>query len=121
MFYECSSLIKIPDISKWNTSNLKSMNELFYNCTSLINVPDLSKWKIDKINDIQLNKNSETSIQLEISGTSSTNRNINSISNDLISDYNTISSNKIVYNSLDNNIFDKDSNQLEDYYENFYK
>ena len=29
MFYGCNSLISLPDISKWNTSNVKSMSDMF--------------------------------------------------------------------------------------------
>ena len=31
IFYECSSLLSIPDISKWNTSNVINMSYLFGN------------------------------------------------------------------------------------------
>ena len=31
---DCSSLNELPDISKWNTNNIKDMNNLFYNCSS---------------------------------------------------------------------------------------
>ena len=44
MFYECSSLIALPDISKWNISNVKKMGGLFYNCSSLISLIDISIW-----------------------------------------------------------------------------
>ena len=30
MFYECSSLSNLPDISKWNTNNVTSMSFMFY-------------------------------------------------------------------------------------------
>ena len=30
MFYECSKLSSLPDISKWNTSNVKDMSYIFY-------------------------------------------------------------------------------------------
>ena len=33
MFYECSSLKSISDISKWNTNNVTNMNGLFSNCS----------------------------------------------------------------------------------------
>ena len=42
MFNDCNSLITLPDISKWNTSNVTDMNEMFYNCNSLITLPDIS-------------------------------------------------------------------------------
>ena len=40
IFAECSSLSKLPDISKWNTENVTNMMELFYNCTNLASLPD---------------------------------------------------------------------------------
>ena len=47
MFEECSSLKSIPDITKWNTSNVKNMKYMFKNCSSLKSLPDISKWDID--------------------------------------------------------------------------
>ena len=49
MFYGCNSLISIPDISKWNTSNVKNMSYMFYGCKSLLSIPDLSKWDISNV------------------------------------------------------------------------
>ena len=43
MFYECSSLKLLPDISKWNTNNVTDMSYLFYKCSSLQSLPDISK------------------------------------------------------------------------------
>ena len=43
MFYECESLISLPDISKWNTSNVNKMEGIFRRCKSLISLPNLSK------------------------------------------------------------------------------
>ena len=44
MFYECSSLISLPDISKWDTKNVTNMSYMFNGCSSLISLPDISKW-----------------------------------------------------------------------------
>ena len=44
MFYGCSSLISLPDISKWNTKNVNAMGLMFEECSSLISLPDISKW-----------------------------------------------------------------------------
>ena len=46
MFYGCSSLISLPDISKWNTKNIIDMSCLLYGCSSLISLTDISKWDI---------------------------------------------------------------------------
>ena len=45
MFYNCSSLSSLPDISKWNTNNVTDMSRMFYNCSSLLTLPDLSELK----------------------------------------------------------------------------
>ena len=46
MFCYCTSLISIPDISKWNTDNVIDMNFMFSHCSLLDNLPDISKRKI---------------------------------------------------------------------------
>ena len=43
MFSDCSSLISLPDISKWDTNNASKMHEMFYECPALIYIPNLSK------------------------------------------------------------------------------
>ena len=48
MFDQCISLSSLPDVSKWNTSNITEMNYMFYGCYSLISLPDISKWNISK-------------------------------------------------------------------------
>ena len=52
MFYNCSSLQEIPDISKWNIYKVVNIRGLFYGCSSLESLPDISKWNIDNVNDI---------------------------------------------------------------------
>ena len=44
MFYNCSSLISLPDISKWDVTNVKDMSKMFENCSSLLSLPKISKW-----------------------------------------------------------------------------
>ena len=39
MFYGCSNLSNLPDISKWNTNNVKNMNIMFGGCTKLTSIP----------------------------------------------------------------------------------
>jgi len=36
MFYKCNSLISLPDISKWNTSNIKNILNESFNCLNKI-------------------------------------------------------------------------------------
>jgi len=42
MFNECKLLVSLPDISKWNSSNVNNMSGLFCKCNSLISLPDIS-------------------------------------------------------------------------------
>ena len=43
MFFRCSSLSYLPDISKWNTNNVTNMKSMFNGCSSLSSVFDFSK------------------------------------------------------------------------------
>ena len=43
----------LPNISKWNTSNVKIMLGMFADCYSLVSLPDISKWDISKVSDIR--------------------------------------------------------------------
>ena len=52
IFYNCSSLISLPDISKWNISNVYNMSGMFSNCSSLISLPDISKWNTNNVTDM---------------------------------------------------------------------
>ena len=36
MFYDCNSLNNLPDISKWNTKNVKEMKYMFDGCNKKI-------------------------------------------------------------------------------------
>ena len=42
MFWRCSSLLSLPDISKWNTNNVTNMRGMFWGCSSLSSLPDIS-------------------------------------------------------------------------------
>ena len=52
MFNKCSSLLSLPDISKWKINNVNDMSYMFYNCSSLISLPDISKWNTKNVTDI---------------------------------------------------------------------
>ena len=54
MFYECSSLISLPDLSKWDTKMVTNMNYIFYGCSSLMILPDISKWDIKNVSDMRM-------------------------------------------------------------------
>ena len=49
IFYVCSSLSSLADISKWNTNNVTDM---FWGCSSLSSLPDISKWNINKVSNM---------------------------------------------------------------------
>ena len=44
MFEGCSSLLSLPDISKWNTNDVTNMSYMISGCSSLLSLPDISKW-----------------------------------------------------------------------------
>ena len=52
IFSECSSLSKLPDISKWNTDNVINMEGIFYKCSNLKSLPDISKWNTTKVTNM---------------------------------------------------------------------
>ena len=39
----------IPDISKWDTSNVKDMSYMFSGCSSLISLPYIDNWNYNKV------------------------------------------------------------------------
>ena len=43
IFSNCSSLLFLPDISKWNTSKVTEMKVLFADCSLLLSLTDISK------------------------------------------------------------------------------
>ncbi len=49
IFAGCSSLVSLPNISKWNTKNIIYMGFAFSNCVSLSSIPDISIWNTDSI------------------------------------------------------------------------
>ena len=51
MFGGCESLSSLPDLSKWDTSNVIDMRGLFYGCKKLISL-DISKCNVYKVRDM---------------------------------------------------------------------
>ena len=47
MFSGCNSLNSLPDISKWDTKNVTTMDYMFSGCKSLNSLPDISKWVLN--------------------------------------------------------------------------
>ena len=54
MFSDCSSLIELPDISKWDTKNVTNMSGMFNNCSSLKELPDISNWNMNNVTSLIL-------------------------------------------------------------------
>ena len=52
MFYDCSSLSSLPNISKWNTKNVTNMGGMFYGCESLSSLPDISYWNTSNVTNM---------------------------------------------------------------------
>ena len=52
MFYECESLLSLPDISKWDTININDMSFLFCGCSNLKSISDISKWNTKNVTDM---------------------------------------------------------------------
>ena len=52
LFFGCSSLVSLPDLTIWNTENIKDFSHLFSGCSSLISLPDLSKWNSENVNNL---------------------------------------------------------------------
>ena len=52
MFTGCYSLISLPDISKWDTSNVLDMSYMFNECSLLVSLPDISKWNTSNVLDM---------------------------------------------------------------------
>ena len=49
MFFGCSSLSSLPNISKWNTNKVINMYGIFSECSSLSSLPDISKWNTNNV------------------------------------------------------------------------
>ena len=52
LFYGCTSLISLPDISKWDTSDVLDMSYMFNECSLLVSLPDISKWNTSNVLDM---------------------------------------------------------------------
>jgi surface protein len=51
MFCSCSLLVTLHDISNWITSNVTNMKYMFFGCSSLSSMPDISKWDTKNVTD----------------------------------------------------------------------
>ncbi len=44
MFFGCSSLESLPNLTNWNINKVENMNYMFAGCKSLKSFPDLTNW-----------------------------------------------------------------------------
>ena len=49
MFYGCSNLLYLLDISNWNISKVNNMSCMFSGCNSLFSLPDKSDWDTSNV------------------------------------------------------------------------
>ena len=52
MFYECTSLIYLPDIDKWDTDFITSMRCMFFGCSSIVSLPGISKFNMEYLENM---------------------------------------------------------------------
>ena len=52
LFCCCENLESLPDISSWNTSNVKDMSNMISYCRNLESLPDISKWDTSNVTDM---------------------------------------------------------------------
>ena len=52
IFCGCNKLSSLPDISKWDTSNVTDMSGMFYKGYTLSSLPDISKWDTSKVTNM---------------------------------------------------------------------
>ena len=54
MFFSCSKLSSLPNgIIYWDTSKVQNMDSMFCGCESLVNIPDIiTEWKISNVKKI---------------------------------------------------------------------
>ena len=136
LFYGCSSLGILPNISVWDLSKVDSMQQIFFHC-SILFLPTVTNWNIPKIKNIDINEYFGISENQSISIPISLNNEVKSIfsnegKNSSLEDKNyleKIKDDKNEENNEENNeindftnlneAFDKKEN-LNEFYDNFY-
>ena len=51
MFWDCHSIIKLPNLSNWNRSNLHNMCYMLAGCSNLTDTSSIKNWDISKVVD----------------------------------------------------------------------
>ena len=52
MFFACNKLKSVGDISKWDVSNVTNMSGMFYGCNELEFIGDISKWNVSNVTNM---------------------------------------------------------------------
>ena len=129
MFYGCSSLNYLPDFTKWNKKNIINIKGIFKGCSLFFDFPDISKLDNIKINN-------EKDINEILDETLSMKDSLNNINTNSSKDKkDEIISSESSFLSINNKeefkdiylleknieeIFKEKSEDLKDYYDNFY-
>jgi len=50
MFYFCKKLEVLPDISKWDITNVQNKSNMFFGCNQNLNIPE--KFKLNPISNL---------------------------------------------------------------------
>ena len=121
----CISLGKLPNISNWDVHNLENVDKIFFNCSSLVSLPDISKWNFSdcfkrqnifenttlSTDSFSLNSDSKTNhISSKWKSTSRDNNSESLLNNE--------GNKSNIYFNI--NFFDKQYDNNEKYYEDFY-
>ena len=122
IFMNCSSLLSLPDISKWNLNNIKTINNILTGCSSLLSFPDILSWnlhnKLNKSYIYNLTKESLSSQFSSIGKNIIESDNINSSS--FINNSEKLDINKDIEYKINDVDFYKVNDSLTLYYDNFY-
>ena len=52
IFNDCTSLLYLSDMERWNTSSITNMSKIFYNCINLIELPNIKAWNTKSVTDM---------------------------------------------------------------------
>ena len=126
LFYNCSSLKYLPNISKWKINETINLNHIFDGCSSLLLFPDISTWninykKLESISNIFHSTLISDDLSSNINNINNNSSSNSQKANSFLSILSNESFNGGKYNYKDFNIFEKGEDiSIRDYYENFY-
>ena len=121
IFINCSSLLVLPDISKWNLKNVEYIDDIFLGYSSLLSFPDISNWNFHNIKDqyFPYHLEEESNNYSSIKGSEN---NVDSISSsDFLNNKEESIYNNINEYKIKNVSFFEENDSLISYYDNFYQ